>query len=223
MITRKLGAALAAGCTAVIKPPPETPFSCLALTEVRFLATTMKMSNGNFVVYSWPAALEYRMASLMLSPLRKMWEKSAKKCVRARLSRKSHSLVLRLWQSSSTECLRPRSKSWLLIYWLALRLTYCSQILRVSIEAGGNAPFIVFGDANIDNAVEGTFKTLVFFMRSNAIPGAIANKFRVTGQTCVCANRIYVQSSVYADFASRLAEKVSTFKVGDGLDEKTYI
>jgi succinate-semialdehyde dehydrogenase/glutarate-semialdehyde dehydrogenase len=52
--------------------------------------------------------------------------------------------------------------------------------------------------------------------------GAITSKFRGTGQTCVCANRIYVQSTVYADFACRLAEKVSAFKVGDGLDEKTY-
>jgi hypothetical protein len=84
MITRKLGAALAAGCTAVIKPPPETPFSCLALTEVRFLVTTMKLPNSNFVVYSWPVALECRMASLTLLPPKKMSEKSAKKCVRAR-------------------------------------------------------------------------------------------------------------------------------------------
>lgn len=68
---------------------------------------------------------------------------------------------------------------------------------RVSIEAGGNAPFIVFDDADIDAAVE----------------GAIASKFRQSGQTCVCANRIYVQSGVYADFASRLAEKVDKFKV----------
>jgi succinate-semialdehyde dehydrogenase / glutarate-semialdehyde dehydrogenase len=52
--------------------------------------------------------------------------------------------------------------------------------------------------------------------------GAITSKFRGSGQTCVCANRIYVQSTVYADFACRLAEKVSTFKVGDGLEEKTY-
>jgi succinate-semialdehyde dehydrogenase/glutarate-semialdehyde dehydrogenase len=75
----------------------------------------------------------------------------------------------------------------------------------VSIEAGGNAPFIVFDDADINAAVE----------------GVIACKFRGTGQTCVCANRIYVQSGVYAEFASRLAEKVSKFVVGNGLDPKT--
>ena len=62
----------------------------------------------------------------------------------------------------------------------------------------------------------------VFFARSHVGTGAIVNKFRGTGQTCICANRIYVQSSVYADFACRLAEKVAAFKVGDGLDEKTY-
>lgn len=54
-------------------------------------------------------------------------------------------------------------------------------------------------------------------------PGAIICKFRGSGQTCVCANRIYVQSSVYADFASRLAEKVAAFKIGNGLDETTYV
>lgn len=68
---------------------------------------------------------------------------------------------------------------------------------RVSIEAGGNAPFIVFDDADIDAAVT----------------GAIASKFRQSGQTCVCANRIYVQSGVYSEFASRLAQKVDEFKV----------
>jgi succinate-semialdehyde dehydrogenase/glutarate-semialdehyde dehydrogenase len=71
------------------------------------------------------------------------------------------------------------------------------RVYRVSIEAGGNAPFIVFDDADIDAAVD----------------GAIASKFRQSGQTCVCANRFYVQSGVYSEFASRLAEKVDKFKV----------
>lgn len=66
----------------------------------------------------------------------------------------------------------------------------------MSIEAGGNAPFIVFDDADIDAAVD----------------GAIVSKFRQSGQTCVCTNRLYVQSGVYADFASKLAEKVDKFK-----------
>lgn len=56
-----------------------------------------------------------------------------------------------------------------------------------------------------------------------SLPGALACKFRHTGQTCVCANRIYVQSSVYADFASKLAEKVAAFRVGNGFDDQTYV
>lgn len=70
---------------------------------------------------------------------------------------------------------------------------------RVTTEAGGNAPFIVFDDADISAAVD----------------GAMASKFRQGGQTCVCANRVYVHSSVYADFASKLAEKVDKFKVSN--------
>lgn len=77
----------------------------------------------------------------------------------------------------------------------------------MSIEAGGNAPFIVFDDADINAAIE----------------GVVVSKFRGTGQTCVCANRIYVQSGVYAEFASRLADKVSQFVVGNGMDAKTFV
>lgn len=96
----------------------------------------------------------------------------------------------------------------------------------MSIEAGGNSPFIVFDDADIDKAVEGNMPTSreaqSFFLLKLYL-GAILSKFRASGQTCVCANRIYVQSSVYADFASRLAEKVAAFKVGNGLDDTTYV
>ncbi|CAE6429627.1 unnamed protein product [Rhizoctonia solani] len=80
-----------------------------------------------------------------------------------------------------------------------------STLKKVSWEAGGNAPFIVFDDADIEQAVD----------------GAIASKFRGSGQTCVCANRIYVQASVYADFAARFAEKVDAFKLGNGIDPAT--
>jgi succinate-semialdehyde dehydrogenase/glutarate-semialdehyde dehydrogenase len=77
----------------------------------------------------------------------------------------------------------------------------CSdQIKKVSLELGGNAPFIVFDDADLDAAVE----------------GAIASKYRNAGQTCVCANRLYVQSNVYDEFASKLATKVKQLSVGDG-------
>ncbi len=77
------------------------------------------------------------------------------------------------------------------------------QVLKCSMELGGNAPFIVFDDADLDAAVE----------------GAMASKFRNNGQTCVCANRIYVQAGVYDEFARRLAEAADRLRVGDGLEE----
>jgi len=84
----------------------------------------------------------------------------------------------------------------------------CSdQIKKVSLELGGNAPFIVFDDANLDAAVE----------------GAMASKYRNAGQTCVCANRLYVQSGVYDAFAEKLARKVAALSVGDGFDKGTTI
>ncbi len=101
-----------------------------------------------------------------------------------------------------------------------------STLKKVSLEAGGNAPFIVFDDADVDAAIEGTSicpVRLLDFRLSAVLAGVIACKFRGTGQTCVCANRIYVQSSVYAEFASRLAERVAAFKVGNGLDKDTYV
>ena len=76
-------------------------------------------------------------------------------------------------------------------------------IKKVSLELGGNAPLIVFDDADLDEAVE----------------GAIASKYRNAGQTCVCANRIFVQSGIYDDFAWALSEKVGAMKVGDGFEE----
>ncbi|SFG97879.1 MULTISPECIES: NAD-dependent succinate-semialdehyde dehydrogenase [Sulfitobacter] len=79
------------------------------------------------------------------------------------------------------------------------------QVMKCSMELGGNAPFIVFDDADLDAAVE----------------GAIMCKFRNNGQTCVCANRIYVQAGVYDTFAAKLKDRVSKMKVGDGLEEGT--
>jgi len=167
MITRKLGAALAAGCTAVIKPPPETPFSALALAE---LARRAGVPDGVINI---------------VTTEKNVGEVGKEMC--------ENKTVKKVSFTGST----PIAK---LLYGLA-----ASTIKKVSIEAGGNAPFIVFDDADINAAVE----------------GAIVCKFRGSGQTCVCANRIYVQSSVYAEFASRLAEKVAAFKVGDGLKSDT--
>jgi succinate-semialdehyde dehydrogenase/glutarate-semialdehyde dehydrogenase len=78
-----------------------------------------------------------------------------------------------------------------------------STVKKVSLELGGNAPFIVFDDADLDSAVE----------------GAMASKYRNTGQTCVCANRLFVQDGVYETFAKKFSEKVSAMKVGNGLEE----
>ena len=78
-----------------------------------------------------------------------------------------------------------------------------ADIKKLSLELGGNAPFIVFDDANLDKAVE----------------GALASKFRNSGQTCVCTNRVYAQSGIYDEFCSKLSEKVAALKLGNGLDE----
>ncbi len=81
------------------------------------------------------------------------------------------------------------------------------DIKKVSLELGGNAPFIVFDDADLDKAVE----------------GALASKFRNAGQTCVCANRLYVQDGVYDRFAEKLQQAVSKLHIGDGLDKGVTI
>ncbi|KAI0068661.1 succinic semialdehyde dehydrogenase [Artomyces pyxidatus] len=167
MITRKLGAALAAGCTTVIKPPPETPFSALALVE---LAKRAGVPDGVINI---------------VTTQKNVNEVAKEMC--------ENQTVRKISFTGST----PVAK---ILYKMA-----ASTIKKISIEAGGNSPFIVFDDADIEQAVE----------------GAIVCKFRGSGQTCVCANRIYVQSSVYAEFASRLADKVAAFKIGNGLDEKT--
>ncbi|EIM88353.1 succinic semialdehyde dehydrogenase [Stereum hirsutum FP-91666 SS1] len=167
MITRKVGAALAAGCTTVIKPPPETPFSALALIE---LARRAGVPDGVINV---------------VTTQKNVSEVAKEMC--------ENKIVKKVSFTGST----PVAK---------LLTGMAAQTLKkVSMEAGGNAPFIVFDDADIDQAIE----------------GAIACKFRGTGQTCVCANRIYVQSGVYAEFASRLADRVAQFKVGDGLTDGT--
>ncbi|KAF9006713.1 succinate-semialdehyde dehydrogenase [Cyathus striatus] len=169
MITRKLGAALAAGCTAVIKPPPETPFSCLALAE---LSKRAGVPDGVINI---------------VTTQKNVIDVGKELC--------TSSAVKKVSFTGST----PVAK---LLYGLAT-----STLKKVSIEAGGNAPFIVFDDADIDEAVAGKSPS--------------THCFRGSGQTCVCANRIYVQSSIYAEFASRLAEKVASFKVGNGLEEGT--
>ncbi len=165
MITRKLGPALAAGCTFVCKPAPQTPFSALALAE---LAQRAGVPDGVFNIVTGDA--EQIGGELTRNPL-----------------------VRKLSFTGSTAVGKKL-------------IAQCADtVKKVSMELGGNAPFIVFDDADLDAAVQ----------------GAMASKYRNTGQTCVCANRIYVQSGVYETFAAKLAQAVSTLRVGDGLQGPT--
>ena len=163
MITRKAGAALAAGCPMVVKPASETPYSALALAE---LAERAGIPAGVFSVVT--GASSEIGGEMTGSPT-----------------------VRKVTFTGSTEIGK------LLIQQAA------ATVKKVSMELGGNAPFIVFDDADLDAAVV----------------GAIASKYRNTGQTCVCANRILVQDGVYDAFAAKLAEAVRALKVSDGMTE----
>jgi succinate-semialdehyde dehydrogenase/glutarate-semialdehyde dehydrogenase len=162
MITRKVGPALAAGCTMVSKPASATPFSALALAE---LAERAGVPKGVFSVVTGNA-----------------------KAVGGEMT--SNPLVRKLTFTGSTEIGK-------------VLLEQCARtVKKTSMELGGNAPFIVFDDADLDAAAD----------------GAIASKYRNAGQTCVCANRILVQDKVYDAFAAKLAERVAKFKIGNGLE-----
>ena len=162
MITRKVSPALAAGCTAVIKPAPETPLTALALVE---LAHRAGIPPGvlNILTGDAPA-------------IGKVW------C--------EHPAVRAIGFTGSTEVGK-----------LLMRQA-AATVKKVGLELGGNAPFIVFDDADLDAAVE----------------GAIISKYRNMGQTCVCANRIYVQDAVYDTFVEKFAKKVIDLKVGNGTE-----
>ncbi|PZR34490.1 NAD-dependent succinate-semialdehyde dehydrogenase [Caulobacter segnis] len=161
MITRKVGPALAVGCTVVLKPSELTPFSALALA---LLGEEAGVPPGVFNVVTGQAA-----------PIGEVLTGDPR--------------VRKFTFTGST----PVGKM------LAARCM--ATVKRVSLELGGNAPFIVFDDADLDKAVE----------------GAMASKFRNTGQTCVCANRLLVQAGVYDAFADKLAARVERLVVGDGL------
>ncbi|GJK90394.1 NADP-dependent succinate-semialdehyde dehydrogenase [Klebsiella grimontii] len=167
MITRKAGPALAAGCTMVLKPASQTPFSALALAE---LANRAGIPEGVFNVVTGSASE-----------------------VGGELT--GNPLVRKLSFTGSTEIGRQ------------LMEQCAKDIKKASLELGGNAPFIVFDDADLDKAVE----------------GALASKFRNAGQTCVCANRLYVQDSVYDRFAEKLQQAVSKLQIGDGLQPNVTI
>jgi succinate-semialdehyde dehydrogenase/glutarate-semialdehyde dehydrogenase len=163
MITRKAGPALAAGCTMVIKPASQTPFSALALV---YLAEQAGIPKGVLSVVTGAAA---EIAEELTS----------------------NPVVRKISFTGSTEIGRQIMEK-------------CAHdIKKVSLELGGNAPFIVFDDADLDAAVE----------------GALASKFRNAGQTCVCANRLYVHDKVYDAFVDKLASAVGALKIGDGFTE----
>ncbi|WP_457147986.1 NAD-dependent succinate-semialdehyde dehydrogenase [Mycobacterium sp. URHB0021] len=163
MGTRKLGPAIAAGCTSVIKPAPQTPLSMLALMDI-LSAAGLPAGAVNCITVT--------DAGPVMEPL-----------IRSGLARK-------LSFTGSTQVGR-------------LLLEQCAEkILRTSLELGGNAPFIVFDDADLDEAVE----------------GAVAAKMRNTGEACTAANRLYVQSSVIDEFGRRLAARMATLPVGRGTE-----
>ncbi|HDG8091523.1 TPA: NADP-dependent succinate-semialdehyde dehydrogenase [Klebsiella oxytoca] len=167
MITRKAGPALAAGCTMVLKPASQTPFSALALAE---LANRAGIPKGVFNVVTGSASEVGNELT-------------------------GNPLVRKLSFTGSTEIGRQ------------LMEQCAKDIKKVSLELGGNAPFIVFDDADLDKAVE----------------GALASKFRNAGQTCVCANRLYIQDGVYDRFAEKLQQAVSKLQIGDGLQPNVTI
>ncbi|MBD9675967.1 NAD-dependent succinate-semialdehyde dehydrogenase [Pseudomonas sp. PDM18] len=165
MVTRKVGPALAAGCTMILKPSEETPLSAFALAV---LAEEAGIPPGVFNIVSGnaPAIGGALQAS---GAVRK-------------LSFTGSTRTGKLLMRQAAETLK-----------------------KVSLELGGNAPFIVFDDADIEAAVR----------------GAMASKFRNTGQTCVCVNRFYIQEGVYEAFVSRLTEAVRAMRVGNALEGET--
>ena len=164
MITRKAAPALAAGCTVVVKPATQTPFSALALAV---LAEEAGMPPGVFNVVTGSAK-----------------EIGGELC--------ANPAVRKLSFTGSTEIGK-------------LLMRQCADtVKKISLELGGHAPFIIFNDADVNEAVE----------------GAIASKYRNSGQTCVCANRFIVQDGIYEAFAKKLVQAVKDqLKLGNGFDE----
>ena len=165
MITRKAGPALAAGCTMVLKPAEQTPFSALAMAE---LAHRAGIPRGVLNVVTGDAASSIEIGKELCA----------------------NPIVRKLTFTGSTEVGR------------ILYRQCADTIKKLSLELGGNAPFLVFDDADLDAAAE----------------ALMACKFRNAGQTCVTANRIYVQAAVYDAFAEKFGARLAGLKVGRGTD-----
>ena len=167
MITRKVAPALAAGCTMIVKPATQTPFSALALAQ---LAKQAGIPKGVLQIVTGRS-----------QDIGEILTKDAR--------------IRKLSFTGSSEVGRTL-------------MAQCADTLKkLSMELGGDAPFIVFEDANLEDAVD----------------GLIASKYRNAGQTCVCANRIYVQNNIKDKFLTLLKHKVEALKVGNGLDIDTDI
>ncbi|RSM10823.1 hypothetical protein CEP52_003410 [Fusarium oligoseptatum] len=167
MITRKLGPALAAGCTAVVKTAGETPFTANALLILGERAGV-------------PKGVINSIAALDNTP--EIGQTLCASDVVRKISFTGSTRVGKILMNQSSDTLK-----------------------KLSLELGGNAPFIVFDDADLDLAVA----------------GAVASKFKCSGQTCVCSNRIFVQKGIYNQFIEKLKVVVSKFQVGHGFDSKT--
>ena len=165
MVTRKLGPALAAGCTIVIKPATATPYSALAIAALCEMAG---IPAGVVNVVTGSAG--QIGGELTANPA-----------------------VAKITFTGSTEIGRQ------------LLRESAETVKKCSMELGGNAPFLVFDDADVDAAIE----------------GAMISKFRNNGQTCVCTNRFYVQDGVHDEFVQKLAARVAAIKVGYGMDDGT--
>ncbi|UTW60205.1 NAD-dependent succinate-semialdehyde dehydrogenase [Kordiimonas sp. SCSIO 12603] len=168
MITRKVAPALAAGCSAVIKPAEATPLSALALEK---LAIKAGIPEGVFKIVTTTDPVEIGKVLTTHPTVRK-------------ISFTGSTAVGKLLMAQSADTVK-----------------------KVSMELGGNAPFIVFEDADIEAAVA----------------GALISKYRNAGQTCVCANRFYVHENIYDNFIEKFTAAVADFTVGDGADEGTVV
>lgn len=170
MVTRKLGAAMAAGCSMVLKPAEATPLSALALAE---LARRAGFPEGSFQVLCGDTSDAPRIGQRF--------------CEDTRIRKLSFTGSTRVGKLLLRQC--------------------ADTVKKVSLELGGNAPFVVFEDADLDAAVE----------------GCMAAKFRNGGQTCVAANRILVHRSVHEDFVEKLTAAMSAMKVGEGTQEDVQV
>ena len=163
MITRKAAPALAVGCTMIVKPASQTPYTALAMAE---LAHRAEIPAGVFNVVTGDAAV---IGEALTASRR----------------------VRKLTFTGSTQVGKK------------LMAQCAGTVKKISLELGGHAPFIVFEDADLDAAID----------------GALASKYRNSGQTCVCANRLLIQESIYQAFADKLTEAVKALKVANGFDD----